>query len=269
VSPQNPLSVRTIVNRLWHYHFGTGFVETPNDLGFNGGHPVHAELFEWLCGDFLRTGGGIKRFHRQAVTSSVYRQSSASRPDGIAKDAGNRELWRMSPRRLEAEAVRDAMLSAAGELNVTLGGPSYLDFNSYFFKGTQFYDPIDVDDANVHRRTVYRMWARGGRSPFLDTFDCPDPSTTAPRRSVTTTPLQALALLNNAFALRMAERLAARVELIAPAKPQANIEAVYRFAYGREPRESEIVAAQEFIQRRGLATFCRTILNSSEFLYVE
>ncbi len=267
VSPQNPLAVRTIVNRLWHYHFGSGFVETPNDLGFNGGQPAHPELFDWLCGEFLRTGGGIKQFHRQVVTSAAYRQSSAARPDHIAVDSGNRKLWRMSPRRLEAEAVRDAMLSVAGELNESLDGPSYLDFNSFFFKGTQFYEPLDSTDANTQRRTVYRMWARGGRSPFLDTFDCPDPSTTTPRRSSTTTPLQALALMNNTFALRMAERLAARAE--SSANRQTTIEAVYRFAYGREPRKTEIVAAQDFITRRGVISFCRVVLNSSEFLYVE
>ena len=268
-APDNALATRTIVNRLWHYHFGDGFVETPNDLGFNGGRPAHPELFEWLCNDFLRSGGGIKRFHRQVVTAGVYRQTSTSRPEAVAKDAGNRMLWRMSPRRLEAEAVRDAMLSVAGELNDTVGGPSYQDFNSYFFKGTQFYDPIDVDNADVHRRTVYRMWARGGRSPFLDTFDCPDPSTTTPKRSVTTTPLQALSLMNNAFAVRMAERFARRVEVEGGANSQATIAAVYLFAYGRTPREDELKAADDFVSQRGLVEFCRVILNSSEFLYVE
>ncbi len=266
-SPRNPLAVRTIVNRLWHYHFGAGFVDSPNDLGFNGGQPQHPELYEWLCREFLRANGSLKHFHRQVVASAVYRQASTSRPEALAKDAANRQLWRMSPRRLEAEAVRDAMLAAAGELNEAIGGPSYQDFNSHFFKGTQFYDPIDVDDANVHRRTVYRMWARSGRSPFLDTFDCPDPSTTTPKRSVTTTPLQALALMNNAFVLRMSDRLARRAEH--DADSSAAITRVYRFAFGRPPEPAEITAAQKFITRQGLPAFCRAILNSSEFLYVE
>lgn len=268
-SRDNALAIRTIVNRLWHYHFATGFIETPNDLGFNGGLPQHAEWFEWLSGEFVRTGGGIKRFHRQVVGSAVYRQSSRPRAECLERDAGNRLLWRMTPRRLEAEAVRDAMLSVAGELNETLGGPSYQDFHSYFFKGTQFYDPIDIDEANVHRRTVYRMWARGGRSPFLDTFDCPDPSTTTPKRSVTTTPLQALSLMNNAFSLRMAERMAERAKLEGAANSQANIMGVYRLAYGRDPQDAEIVTAKQFVQRRGLIELCRAVLNSSEFLYVE
>ncbi|MFO0916805.1 MAG: DUF1553 domain-containing protein [Planctomycetaceae bacterium] len=269
-SPHNPLAVRTIVNRLWHYHFGAGFVDSPNDLGFNGGQPQHPDLFEWLCHEFLRTNSSLKQFHRRIVASSVYRQVSNARPEAIAKDASNRQLWRMSPRRLEAEAVRDAMLAAAGELNESLGGPSYQDFNSFFFKGTQFYDPIDVDDANVHRRTVYRMWARSGRSPFLDTFDCPDPSTTTPKRSVTTTPLQALALMNNAFVLRMADRLARRAErdTTSPDSPAA-ITHVYRLAFGRPPTPVEITAARQFIARQNLPAFCRAILNSSEFLYVE
>jgi len=265
----NALATRTIVNRVWHYHFGGGFIDSPNDLGFNGGRPTHPEMFEWLCHEFQRTGGSLKQFHRQLVNPAIYRQSSSPRQDALKVDAGNRMLWRMSPRRLEAEAVRDAMLAVSGELNETLGGASYQDFHSYFFKGTQFYEPVDADNADVHRRTLYRMWARGGRSPFLDTFDCPDPSTTTPKRSMTTTPLQALALLNNAFALRMAERLADRAQREGAANSQAKIMVVYRLAYGREPQRNEIVSAQEFIERRGLVSFCRVILNSSEFLYVE
>src|SRR5690606_7417860 len=132
----------------------------------------------------------IKRLHRLIVTSATYRQSSRFEPAAARKDAANRLLWRMNPRRLEAESVRDAMLSVAGQLNTAIGGKGYSDVNSYFFKGTQFYDPIDPQGHASHRRTVYRMWARGGRSPFLDTFDCPDPSTTTPRRTATVTPLQ-------------------------------------------------------------------------------
>ena len=195
---RNPLFVRVIANRVWHYHFGSGLVESPNDLGFHAGMPSHPELLEWLAVEFGRddrreSSSGpssdlanpgafsLKRLHRLLITSATYRQSSAMNPIAAMLDASNRLVWRMNPRRIEAEAVRDAMLVVAGELNTEVGGKGYSDVNSYFFKGTQFYDPIDAAGYVNHRRTVYRMGARGGRSPFLDTFDCPDPSTTTPR----------------------------------------------------------------------------------------
>ncbi|OYW13875.1 MAG: hypothetical protein B7Z55_16255, partial [Planctomycetales bacterium 12-60-4] len=181
----------------------------------------------------------------------------------------NRWLWRMSPRRLDAESLRDAMLVATGELNESLRGKGYIDFNSYFFKGTQFYDPIDATGYDTQRRTIYRMWARGGRNPFLDTFDCPDPSTTTPTRSATTTPLQALSLLNNAFSRRMAETLAAAALTSCGNNRSAQIDYCYERLFARLPSDDERTFVSTFVAERGLPAACRGLMNSSEFLYVD
>lgn len=271
----NPLFARVMANRVWHYHFGAGLVETPSDLGFNGGKPSHPDLLEWLAGEFAGPVNAnherysIKRLHRLMVTSATYRQSSSFNPQAAKVDAGNRLLWRMNPHRLEAESVRDAVLAVAGQLNTEIGGKGYADVNSYFFKGTQFYDPIDpVGHAN-NRRTVYRMWARGGRSPFLDTFDCPDPSSSTPRRSATVTPLQALSLLNHSFSLRMADQFASRLASEAGDSVDRQVQLAYRLLYAREASAEELRFSADFVQRRGLPAFCRAMWSSSEFLFVD
>lgn len=273
-SDQNALFARVMANRIWHYHFGAGFVDTPSDFGFNGGRPSHPELLEMLAMEF-RGGAGhparysIKRLHRQIVTSATYGQASTFDPAAARVDAGNRWLWRRTPVRLEAESVRDAMLAAAGELNTVVGGKGYSDVNSYYFKGTQFYDPIDPANHASHRRTIYRMWARGGRSPFLDTFDCPDPSTTTPRRSTTVTPLQALSLMNHSFTLRMADSLARRLQVEAGDTPRAQVQRAHQLLYSREATPEDLALALPFIERRGLAAYCRAAWNSAEFLFVD
>lgn len=270
---QNPLFARVMTNRIWHYHFGAGLIETPSDLGFNGGHPSHPELLEWLSRDFAGTDDrdrfSIKRLHRRMVSSATYQQSSHLNAKAASVDAGNRLLWRMNPHRLEAESVRDAILCVAGQLNSEIGGKGYADVNSYFFKGTQFYDPIDPAGFANNRRTLYRMWARGGRSPFLDTFDCPDPSTATPRRSATVTPLQALSLMNHSFSLRMADLFAARLTTDAGVSPADQVRRAYELLFGRQATADEVAFSQTFVERRGLPAFCRAMWNSSEFLFVD
>jgi hypothetical protein len=274
----NPLTPRVIVNRLWHYHFGAGIVETPNDFGFNGGRPSHSELLDWLAAELIAptepaagtkpVPWSLKHLHRLIATSATYCQSSASNPRAAQVDAGNRLLWRHTPQRLEAEALRDAMLVVAGEFNPQMGGPGFQDFRTFTFN-SQFYEPIDPVGYEFNRRTVYRTWVRSGRNEFLDVFDCPDPSTAAPRRAVTTTPLQALALLNNSFTFRMADRLAARVEREAAENLDARIAYLYRLAYNRTPATDEVGAAKEHVAAHGLAALCRVIFNSNEFLYID
>ena len=190
-APSNPLFPRVIVNRLWHYHFGTGIVETPNDLGFNGGRPSHPELLDWLAGELAARGYRLKEIHRLIVTSSTYRQASAPTAEGLAVDADDRLLWRKKPWRLEGEAVRDSMLAVTGLINTQMGGPSFSDYRETNGQGTAYFDPIDPVGPPFHRRSVYRFVPRGGNQGLLDTFDCPDPSASAPRRSTTTTPIQA------------------------------------------------------------------------------
>jgi hypothetical protein len=266
---RNPLFARVIVNRLWHYHFGAGLVETTSDLGFNGGRPSHPELLDFLAGELHRHRFRLKALHRLMVTSSAYRQASTPRKAALAVDVENRLLWRRTPARLEAEAVRDAILAVTDQLEGKLGGPPYLDFRTYFFKGTQFYDPLDQVGPAFNRRSLYRMWARGGRSPFLDTLDCPDPSTTTPRRARTTTPLQALTLLNNAFVLHQAERFAERLRREAGRDVQRQAARAWALAYGRQPSRREQALIGPFVERHGLEALCRVIFNTSEFVQVE
>ncbi|WP_010582497.1 DUF1549 domain-containing protein [Schlesneria paludicola] len=282
---RNPLFARVMANRVWHYHFGSGLADSPNDMGFHAGVPSHPELLEWLAAEFQGRrrnqiehdpaqppdpqAFSLKRLHRLLLASATFRQGSNHNSRAAGVDANNRLLWRFSPRRLEAEEMRDAMLSVAGELNSQLGGKGYQDVNSYFFKGTQFYDPIDPVGAVNHRRTIYRMWARGGRSPFLDTFDCPDPSTTTPRRSSTVTPLQALSLLNHSFGLRMANHFANRLTAEHAASTDGQVHSAYLLLFGREADAEEKSIGQTFIARHGLPAYCRAMWNASEFLFLD
>lgn len=266
-SKDNPLFARVIVNRLWHYHFGRGLVQTPNDFGFNGGKPSHPLLLDWLANELIRSQWSLKHIHRLIVTSATFQQASRSRSECMAVDADNRLLWRRAPQRLEAEALRDAVLSVAGQLNTQYGGPPYRDFET-FSNNSQFYSPVDPDTRDACRRTVYRTWIRSGRNPFLDTFDCPDPSATAPKRAVTITPIQSLAMMNNSFVLRMANRFAQRLEKEA-ASPPAQIRRMCLHAWGRAATNEEIEQFSQFAKQHGLSALCRVVLNSNEFIYVD
>ena len=268
-SPKNPLFARTIVNRVWQYHFGRGLVDTPSDLGFNGGQPSHRELLDWLACELIAKNWSLKELHKLIVTSATYQQAARPREECLAVDADNRLLWRYSPRRLEAEAVRDAILAAAGQLNPAAGGPSVQDFRPFEYKSTQYYEPIDPVGPEFNRRSIYRMWARGGKNPLLDTFDCPDPSTTTPKRGTTTTPLQALSLLNNSFTLRMAEHLAERLEKERPGHTEEQVARAFELTCGRPPSAEEQAASAAFVREHGPAAFARVLLNTNSFLYVQ
>jgi hypothetical protein len=269
--PANPLFARVAVNRLWQAHFGTGLVETPSDLGFNGGNPSHPELLDWLASEFAARGWSLKAMHRLIVTSAGYRQSSRTDPAAMARDAGDRLLWRKAPVRLEAEMVRDAMLAVSGRLDARLGGPSFRDHTLTKAPGTAaiLYVAADPGAPGLDRRSLYRAWARGGRSALLDAFDCPDPSTAAPRRAVTTTPLQALAMMNNALVLHLADAFAARLAREAGPDPGRQADLAYRLAFGRDPDPAERSRAVRAIEQVGASTLARAIFNSNEFLYVD
>lgn len=210
----------------------------------------------------------LKHIHRLIVMSSTYRQASRHVAAAAQVDAGNRLLWRKNPVRLEAETLRDTMLAVAGELNPTMGGPGYQDFRTFNFN-SQFYEMIDPEGSAFNRRTVYRTWVRSGRNEFLDVFDCPDPSTTAPKRAVTTTPLQALSLLNNSFLLRMSDRFAERLAHEAGTELPRQIARAYEVAFGRAASDDEIARAAQFASDHGLPALCRVLFNANEFLYVE
>jgi hypothetical protein len=268
----NPLFARVIVNRVWHHHFGTGLVNTPSDFGFNGGRPSHPQLLEFLASSFRENGQSLKWLHREIVRSAAYRQTS--RPDltdsrGASIDADNRLLWKGPVRRLEAEAIRDSMLAVAGVLEPKRGGPGFRDVSITLNNGTTYYEPIDAYGPEVFRRTVYRFSPRGSRPALLETFDCPDPSATAPKRGVTTTPLQALSLLNNPFVLRVADHFAERVARDAVDSPHARIERAWRLAIGRGPTDQERQLSERLVEQHGLPALCRGLFNTNAFVVID
>jgi hypothetical protein len=210
----NVLTWRSIVNRVWQNHFGTGIVDSANDFGHMGGKPSHPELLDWLAVWFRDDAkGSLKSLHRLIVTSAAYKQSSAQRDDGAKVDAENRLLWRMNRTRLDAEALRDAMLSAAGKLDLAMGGPPV---QMFYFKDDHSpvydYTRFDVDSKEGRRRSIYRHLVRSVTDPFMDCLDAADPSQLVARRNTTLTALQALATLNNPFVLKQCEHFAARLQ---------------------------------------------------------
>ena len=266
-NPANPLFSRVMVNRIWHYHFGAGIVPNPSDLGVNGGAPSHPELLDWLAVRFVSGGWSVKKLHREILLSQTYQQSSASRPEAAAKDADNRLLWRFSPQRLEGEAIRDAMLSAAGRLNARMTGPSFRPFTSEMKGSLSIYTPMDSEDPELNRRTVYRMNVNSGGSPLLDALDCPVPSVKTPRRATTTTPLQALSLMNSPFVVRLARSFALRISQEVGGDPAAQIDRAFRLALGRPPDAKEIGWSQALLEQQGLPALCWGLFNTDEFLY--
>lgn len=265
---KNPLFARVIVNRVWQYHFGVGLVDSPNDFGFNGGRPTHPELLDYLANSLMENGWSLKHLHRLILTSNTWKQSSRPRAECLKVDADNRWLWRARPHRLEAETIRDMALAVSGTLNSQIGGPPYQDFKTFSFN-SQFFEMIDPETPDAHRRTIYRTWIRSGRNSLLDVLDCPDPSTTAPRRPVTTTPVQSLALLNNSFMLRMADALAGRLESEVPGDRRGQIDRLFWLVYSRPLTDQESGPLIEFVNKFGLSALCRVTMNSNEFVYAE
>jgi hypothetical protein len=266
VDVKNPLTARVIVNRIWHYHFGQGIVNTPNDFGFNGDRPSHPELLDWLAADFMEHGWKIKRLHRMILLSAAYRQQSGYKPQSAAEDGANRLLWRMSPRRLDAESLRDAVLQVSGELDLTMEGPS---FRLFLYRDGNVPDYVLLDEpgAETWRRSVYRFNIRTFQSPLMSAFDCPDASVQTPKRNYSTTALQALSLMNNRFTFQQSQHFATRVTAMAGEGLGKQVDVAYRLALLREPTEDQRRQAVSFIQNHGLFSLCRVLLNTNEFLY--
>jgi hypothetical protein len=266
---QNPLTWRSIVNRVWQYHFGQGIVDTPNDFGHMGALPSHPELLDWLATEFRDRGQSLKQLHRLIVNSNTYRQSSAVRTPAAREDAGNRYLWRMNRRRLEAEELRDAVLAVAGKLDWRMYGPGFKPFGFEDDHSPRYkYEEHDPDDTASHRRSVYRFLVRSVPDPFMGALDCADPSQIVEKRTETQTALQALALLNNKFMIRMAGHVAERLESTAP-DLGSRVSAAFLLALGRAPERDELSSLCAYVKRHGLANACRLILNTNEFAFVD
>ncbi|MGP0067579.1 MAG: DUF1553 domain-containing protein [Isosphaeraceae bacterium] len=265
--PANPLPARVMVNRAWQYHFGRGIVATPSDFGFNGGTPSHPELLDWLASAYIDGGWRLKPIHRLIVLSSTYRQSSRLDPKAESVDRDNRLLWRVTPRRLEAESIRDAILATSGMLDTRMGGPGY----NIWEKNTNYvavYKPRAELGADDFRRMVYQFKPRSQPDPTFGAFDCPEAALVVPRRNVSTTALQALNLLNSRFVIRQAESFADRLRAEAGPDPARQADRGFRLAFGRAPSTIERDAAVKLIDSHGTAALCRAFYNANEFVYV-
>ena len=269
VDRRNPLTWRSIVNRIWHYHFGRGLVETPSDFGRMGARPTHPELLDWLAVEFRDGRQSIKDLHRLILNSATYRQAALHREAHARLDAGNRFLWRMNRQRLDAETLRDSVLAVAGILRREMGGPGFKPFGFTDDHSPHYaYDDHDPDDPASHRRSIYRFIVRSVPDPFMTALDCPDPSLLADRRNETLTPLQALTLLNNRFMVRMAEHFASRVRA-QHQDPERQVLCAFRLALQREPGQGERRALVRLCRQHGLENVCRLLFNSNEFIFVD
>ena len=295
-SKENPLTWRSIVNRVWMYHFGRGIVDSPNDFGRMGQLPSHPELLDWLAVQFRDEGQSLKQLHRMIMTSATYRQSSSGRDENLAVessdrtlnssndvdghssginnapavDASNIYLWRMNRRKLEAEAVRDAVLVVAGKLNRQFGGPAFQDFVVEKPEHSPHYEYLlhDPEDVRIHRRSIYRFLVRSQPQPFMTTLDCADPSMSVDKRSETVTALQALALLNNRLILTMAKYMAQRIESERTGLSQ-QVDYAFRLALSRPPKAEELAELTPYAETYGLVNLCRVLLNLNEFVFVD
>ena len=267
--PENPLTARVIVNRLWHHHFGQGLVTTPSDFGLGGDAPSHPELLDFLARELITHGWSLKHVHKLIVMSKTYRQrshgvmenGSDGRPilqDTTApslRDSTNRLLWRQNPRRLDAETLRDTVLAISGKLNRQRGGPGYRDFD-YTEAYAPIYNYVTPDKPELWRRSIYRFIVRTTPHQFMTTLDCPDPANFTPARAQTTTALQALTLSNNEFMLQQARHLAERAK---------TPERAFQLCFQRDATQEELTAAKQL----DLFSLCRMLMNSNEFVYVD
>ncbi len=277
---RNVLTWRSIANRIWHHHFGRGLSDTPNDLGQMGARPSHPELLDWLASELTGrreiepshpTNSSLKRLHRLIVTSATYRQSSAHDERWAAIDRDNHFLWRTNRTRLDAESIRDTVVSLTGMLDRTMGGPSVKQFiqtPGIHVTPNVDYANFDPDRPENFRRSVYRFIFRTLPDPLMDSLDCADSSQLTPVRNASLTALQALSMLNNKFTVRQSEHLAARA-IASSADLERQIETAFRLAVLRTPTDRERIALTEFARQHGLANACRVLLNSNEFLFVD
>jgi hypothetical protein len=269
-SPDNPLTARVIVNRVWQFHFGEGLVRTPSDFGVMGERPTHPELLDWLAAWFVREGWSIKKLHRLILASNTYRMSKRVIPEYHEQDPENRLWWRFPYRRLEVEVIRDAMLAVSGQLNPKMYGPSMLpQIPKEALEGSSDPDTIwkASNEQEAARRTIYAHVKRSMIVPMLEVLDLCDTTRTSAKRNVTSIAPQALTLLNGEFTNRQARRFAERLRQEAGMEPVKQIELAFRLALCRLPTESERARLIEFLKQETLEQMCRVMFNLNEFVY--
>jgi mono/diheme cytochrome c family protein len=262
----NPLTARVFVNRVWQQHFGIGLVDSPNDFGLNGSPPSHPELLDWLALEFMRSGWSVKQLQRLILMSAAWQQSAVRHDAGQQLDRDNRLLWRFSSRRMEAEAIRDCVLQVSGELNLAAGGPGFSFFESR--GGLNGFPPREKFSSAELRRMVYSHRVRMESVPVFGAFDCPDAGQSMPRRSRSTTAIQALNLFNSEFVVERAEEFSRRAEAAHPGDLSGQLDFLFSVALGRRATEEEHAVMVDAIRKHGLTTISRVLLNSNEFLLI-
>jgi hypothetical protein len=276
IDKRNVLTWRSIVNRVWHYHFGRGLCDTPIEFGKMGGTPSNPELIDWLAVWFRdQTNGSLKALHRLILTSATWRQTSRAH-HGTAMDSDDRLLWRQNRQRLDAEQVRDTLLALSGQLDLTMGGPPAIQFiskgDATFMPGGNpaflDYEHFDPDSSSARRRAIYRFLFRTVPDPFMDALDSPDGSVSTPIRNYSTTAQQAFALLNDPFLIRQCEHIAERLARNNP-MPETQAESAFQLILLRKPHPLERDKFAHYIQSHGLANACQLLANSNEFLYLD
>ena len=269
--PDNPLTARVMVNRIWGYHFGRGIVPTPNDFGRMGERPTHPELLDYLANEFVASGFSVKHVHRLILLSNTYQQSSHATAELSEKDPEDKFLERFPRRRLEAEEIRDAMLSISGRINFKAGGPGVIvpieaSVVEAIYKPSQW--AVTKDPEEWNRRSVYLFAKRNLELPFLQVFDAPESLVSCPRRESSTHAPQALELLNGSFANEMAQAFSATLLREAGPSQRRQIELAYRLAAGRAPKPVELAIALKFFETGARDQFALAMLNLNSFLYV-
>jgi hypothetical protein len=265
-SPQNPLTARVMVNRIWQGHFGTGFVQTPSDFGRMGMKPTHPELLDYLAVEFIRSGWSVKHMHRLILLSETYGQSSQSIKENETIDSDVRYLWRYPSRRLEAESIRDSMLAVSGRLNLQMYGRGFNLFDQR--GGLSGFDPIETFNADNQRRMIYAHKVRREPETVFGAFDCPDAGQSTARRIESTTPIQALNLFNSLFTLEQSAAFATRIQQQAGTDTAKQITLAYHLSLSRPPTAAELAETTPLVQSHGLTALCRALFNSNEFLFV-
>ncbi len=285
-SPDNPLTARVMVNRIWQHHFGRGLVATPSEFGTHGAKPTHPELLDWLASEFIARGWSVKQMHKLMLMSATYQQSSnAERGTRSAEQGGtvprsefrvprsfdpqNLLLSRMNRLRLEGEVIRDSLLAISGQLNPQLGGPGvFPPVPKELFAGAKGGWPQNDRVSEYSRRSIYIFARRNLRFPFLEVFDAPDSNLSCPSRERSITAPQSLTLLNADEVTTAARLTAARLEQECPSADE-RVALAYRLALGRPPTVKELDLARAFLKQSPLNEFCRALFNLNEFVYVE
>jgi mono/diheme cytochrome c family protein len=272
VSPENPLTARVMVNRIWQHHFGEGIVSTPSNFGSMGEPPSHPELLDWLALEFVDRGWSMKAMHRLMMTSEAYQMSTTDSASNVAADPENRMFWRMPRHRLEGETIRDQILAVSGALDRTLGGPNvfpYIDPDLFEKSSKRDWPGKPDEDPSTWRRSLYVFSKRSIRYPFFETFDQPNLVNSVDRRNRSTVAPQALILMNNAAVVVQARKFAERLVSEAGSDAGAQVSRAFELALGRPPSPDELSASVAYVRSgpRGLAEFCHVLFNLNEFVY--